>query len=419
MTNEAIPTRFFGWWVVAAAFVVAIFGWGAGFYGPPIYLHAIVEKTGWPLTLVSSAVTVHFLIGAFVVANLSLLYRHFGLPVVTSLGAASLGIGVLGWSVCSVPWQIFVAAIVSGVGWGALGGAAINAMIAPWFVRHRPAALSTAYNGASVGGILFSPLWVGLIGTLGFAHAAAAVGIVLATTIAMLCMIVFSRTPDMMGQSPDGGGGSLAPAPSIANPTSNPNRGLLLQDRRFLTLAGGMALGLFAQIGLLAHLFSLLAPTFGAARAGVAMGGATAFAILGRTAIGWLMPSTADRRLVACASYGVQVMGSLVLVAGAGESMALLVGVMLFGFGIGNATSLPPLIAQAEFAKEEVQRIVSLIVAISQASYAFAPAAFGAIRSFGWNGIGAGRENATLFYLFAASIQLAAIACFMLGRRRN
>ena len=74
-----------------------------------------------------------------------------------------------------------------------------------------------------------------------------------------------------------------------------------------------MALGLFAQIGLIAHLFSLLVPALGAQRAGLAMGLATALAIAGRTLVGWLMPPGADRRLVACTSYAVQIAGSLAL----------------------------------------------------------------------------------------------------------
>jgi hypothetical protein len=55
---------FYGWRVVSAAFVLAIFGWGMGFYGPPVFLSEIREARGWPLTLISTAVTIHFLIGA-------------------------------------------------------------------------------------------------------------------------------------------------------------------------------------------------------------------------------------------------------------------------------------------------------------------------------------------------------------------
>ena len=70
-------------------------------------------------------------------------------------------------------------------------------------------------------------------------------------------------------------------------------------------------MGLFAQIGLIAHLFSLLVPALGAQLAGLAMGGATAAAIVGRTLVGWLMPIGADRRLVACVSYVAQFVGSI------------------------------------------------------------------------------------------------------------
>ena len=40
---------FFGWQVVAAAFVVAVFSWGINFYGPSVYLHALHAREGWPL----------------------------------------------------------------------------------------------------------------------------------------------------------------------------------------------------------------------------------------------------------------------------------------------------------------------------------------------------------------------------------
>ena len=82
----------FGWRVVAGAFVLATFGWGLGFYGPPVYLHTVQEGRGWSVVLVSTAVTVHFLVGAVVVANLPALYRHFGLPAITKAGVVLLAL---------------------------------------------------------------------------------------------------------------------------------------------------------------------------------------------------------------------------------------------------------------------------------------------------------------------------------------
>ncbi|HEX4555492.1 MAG TPA: MFS transporter, partial [Xanthobacteraceae bacterium] len=158
---------FYGWRVVSAAFLLAVFGWGMGFYGPPIFLEAVRATRGWPLALISTAMTAHFLIGALMVANLPALYRRFGLPAVTRAGALSLALGILGWAVAISPWQLFAATIFSGAGWAATGAAAINAVVSPWFVRNRPAALAMAYNGASIGGVVFAPLWVAAIGLVG------------------------------------------------------------------------------------------------------------------------------------------------------------------------------------------------------------------------------------------------------------
>lgn len=418
----AIPTRraFFGWRVVAATFVLAIFGWGVGFYGPPVFLYAVVERTGWPVALVSSAVTVHFLIGAVVVANLPRLYRVLGVPCVTCLGAGLLATGTVGWAAAGAPWQLFAAALASGSGWVAMGAAAVNALIAPWFVRARPAALGMAYNGASIGGVIFSPLWVALIASFGFLAATVAVGMAMMLVIGGLATLVFAKTPESLGQQADGDAPG-GPRATIASPQARPLPGRhLWHDRRFVTLAAGMALGLFAQIGLLAHLFSLLVPVIGATNAGLAMGSATLAAIAGRSAVGWLMPVSADRRLVACMSYGVQLLGSLAFVMAAGSGgPALLLGILLFGLGIGNATSLPPLIAQVEFLTKDALRVVPLIVAIGQASYAFAPAAFGILRTGPFNGFGGAENGGTEMFLAAGLVQAAAIATFLLGRSRR
>ena len=417
----ASGSGFFGWRVVWAAFVLAVFGWGVGFYGPPVFLHAVLERTGWTLALVSGAVTLHFLFGALVVANLPRLYGRFGVPLVTTGGAVALALGVLGWALAATPWQLLLAALLSGAGWVALGAAALNAIIAPWFVRARPAALSTAYNGASLGGILLSPLWVALIAGIGFAAAAALLGTVMVITVGLLSARVFARTPASLGQAPDG----PAAAPRAAARQDAGLPGLagaaLYRDRAFLSLAAGMALGLFAQIGLIAHLFSILVPALGAQGAGLAMGFATACAIAGRTAVGWALPAGATgakRRHVAAASYGVQLAGALILMtAGSGDTVLILLGVALFGAGIGNATSLPPLIAQREFAAAEVQRVVSMIVALGQAGYAFAPAAFGLLRALGPAGPRLGPGDEPLVFAVAAAIQGLAILCFLAGRR--
>ncbi len=409
-------TGFFGWTVVWGASALAVCGWGLGFYGPPIYLHVIHQTRGWSLGLVSAAITTHYLVGALTVANLPAIYVRWGIARATKAGALALSLGILGWSLAAAPWQLFVAAAVSGMGWVTLGAAAVNAIVAPWFVRTRPAALAWAYNGASLGGIIMSPLWVLAIGYAGFPLAAATIGATVVIVMWVLADKVFAHSPASLGQQPDGDA-----AESVAATADPPGArplpaAALWRDRRFITLVTATALGLFAQAGLLAHLFSLIVPALGETLAGIAMAAATLAAVAGRTVLAWVMPNHADRRLIAMASYGIQIIGCIALILSHGtEPWLIWTGVALFGLGIGNLVYLPPLIAQSEFARSDVSRVVALTVAVGQGLYAFAPALFGLVRELAPGRGGPG--DAPFVHALAAAFFAAAILALVAGRR--
>lgn len=323
-------------------------------------------------------------------------------------GARATSAGVYGWATASEPYQLFIAATLSGFGWVTMGTTAVNAVVSPWFVSKRPAALAQAYNGASIGGVIFSSAWVYLIDVFGFATAAAGMAVLSVLLISALSFTVFRVRPEQLGQYPDGTLHASAETPLQLPEVSMP----LKDNRQFITLAAAMALGLFAQIGLVSQLFLMLAHHMTEQTAGIAMGLATASAIAGRYGATWLLARGIKRRTVACLSYGCQVAGCLSLI-GLGEYPALLwAGMILFGIGIGNATSLPPLIAQTEFPRQQVARVVTLIVATAQGCYAFAPVAFGAMKEL------LGGASGEMFILLATGgIQALALVALNVGSK--
>lgn len=371
--------RFFGQTVLMCTFILAMVGWGVGFYGPPIYMQAVIERTGWPIAQVSAAVTLHFLGGTVVIANLPRIYARFGVPAITLLGSIVLGVGVNIWAQANQLWVLYAGAICSGIGWVTLGATAVNTLIAPWYVKERPKALGKAYNGASMGGVIFSPLWVFLIERFGFGTAALMISITAVVLMGGFAFLVFNKTPQSLGQHPDN---AALPDPIATSASVAPwTAAQTLRSARFRTLAAGMSLGLFAQIGLIAHLYSILAGRMGAHDASFAMGLATVSAMGGRYLAARLMTRGTDRRQLACLGYAIQMLGTLMLLGLDSHPAVAWVAVLLIGSGIGNATSLPPLIAQTEFSREQTARVIALMVAISQATYAFAPVFFGLIRS--------------------------------------
>ena len=115
---------FFGWKVVATAFIVAVFAWGFGLYGPAVYLHALHEARGWSISVISAAITWQFVLSAGIVAYLSDIHRRLGVATTTQVGVALLAAGTIAWSLADAPWQLFALAPLMGAGWAMTSGAA-------------------------------------------------------------------------------------------------------------------------------------------------------------------------------------------------------------------------------------------------------------------------------------------------------
>lgn len=347
---------------------MAVFAWGICFYGPSAFLHALHAGRGWSVSLVSAAITAHFLLSALIVARLPAIHARFGVLPVTRAGILALGLGTPAWALAPVPAALLPAVVLTAIGWAFTSGAAINTIVSRWFPQQRGRALAMAFNGASFVGILGLPLWAALIAGFGFATAALLVG---GATLLVLW--------------PLAGRYFRADGPAPAPPPAASARELWAQPRmRSLSLA--FAVGIAAQIGLLSQLFSLLAPSLGEGGAGAAMSLATACAILGRTVTGWWVREAAEMRLAAMLTFWVQVAGCLVFLAAEGPA-ALWLGCVLFGLGIGNLLSLPPLIAAAEFPPADVARVVALVTAVNQAFYALTPMLFGVLRDVAGQGL--------------------------------
>jgi MFS family permease len=394
--------RFFGWSVAWSAFTIAVLAWGAGFYGPSVFLPFLHESRGWPVSRISMAVTAHFLLSAMIIAWLPEIHRRLGIARTTFLGAVLTAVGLIAWSSSRESWQLFGAAIPSAAGWGMTSGAALNAMVARWFDRDRPMALALAFNGASVGGVLFVPLWVYLIRSMGFPAAALIVGGCTVAVVSYLCVRFLSKSPEEMGLWPDGDGSH----PPARQPKPRRSRGEIVRTARFITISAAFSLGLFAQIGLLAHLVVRLAPVVGIEVAGMLVSLATLCAIIGRSvAARWI--GGHDRRLAAAINFAVQIGGVVLLIFGGGY-VGLTLGCVLFGLGIGNLTSFPPLIVQKEFDREDVASVVALVIAINQGVFAFAPAIIGALRDT--------TASYQLPFVLIAAVQCLAAVIILLGR---
>ena len=393
--------RYHGWWVVFCCFVIALYGWGFGFYGLSLYLVALQKLHGWSPATISTVVTFYYVAGAFLVMQVGDVIQKRGGRVVVIVGSGLMSLGVAGITLVREPWQLFVAFAVMIPGWAAMGGAAINTLIAQWFDRRRGLAASLALNGATCGGLLFAPAFASAIDRLGFERACyAAIAVVLAT---IWPLALFAIRPRRVGEHDSGDDEAARADP----PGPARSRRDLLREPRYLTMVGAFSIALLAQISFIAHQAAFLEPSLGLKGAGWAISLTSLSALVGRLAIG-LVVDRIDRRLATAIVLVVQIAGMAVLLSSTAVP-ALYLGCVLFGFGVGNLITLPGLIVQKELPRRDFARAVSLNVAITQLVAAIGPSLLGVLHDLS----GSYRSS-----LIACLVLQAAAALLVLVRPR-
>jgi MFS family permease len=335
------------------------------------------------------------------------LYERFGPHAVVIGGSLAMAAGLAALGRVSEPWQLYPAFLLMSLGWGAMSGAAINIILAPWFERRRGLAVSLAFNGATLGGVLIAPALIFLIEAVGFTRALTVAGVVLLGMMLVLAGGITRRGPAALGLGPDGDPLSSTVAGSSAAGVPR-SRADALRTWRFWSVSAPFALGLAAQVGVLTHLVSLVAPALGSGGAAGAVSATTAAAVVGRLLTGFVIDHV-NRRLAASATLIIQIAG-LGLLAWAPSVPVVYAGCSLFGLGVGNMTTLPGLILAVEWPRERFSALVGLVVAINQFTFAFGPSLVGVLRDW------AGTYGPALGV--CAALQAIAAATILLGPGR-
>jgi len=191
------------WPAVLACFATAIFAWGFGFYGQSVYLAELQRAHGWSSSLISSATTAFYLMGALLLTRVHAVLERFGPRVLLIGGVLLMGGGAILLSRSQQPWQLYPAAAVMALGWACSSSTAITTVLAIWFDRQRGLAISLALNGASAAGFTVAPALVALSSRFGLAQAV--LDVVLVGVVVLIPLILLGigrgRQPMAAGQA--------------------------------------------------------------------------------------------------------------------------------------------------------------------------------------------------------------------------
>jgi len=365
------PT-FYGWRIVWACLFIAFIAWSFALYGPSVYIYALNEKSGWSVGLISVALTFSFLINAFSIGFVGSIIGRYGPQLIMAVGAVLMALGIAAIGQITRPWQAFIAFPLMGLGWSCLSTIAISASVAPWFERFQGKAISMALLGASLGGMLGIPITLLLVSWLGFSFAMAAIAALVVLGVVPIALLVLRRRPQDIGLEPDG----LPSNSEVAQPANRPwTRTQALQTFALRSTIVTFGIALMVQLGFLSHQVNLLQTFVTPSATAMIVLASGALAFLGRV----LLARVADRLNIRWIASAVLVLSAagLMVTAMANTALPLIIGILLFGFNVGNLTTLPALIVRREFGAVSFGKVFGVTGTFMQLISALGPAIFG------------------------------------------
>lgn len=202
---------FYGWIMVAVAFVTQFISSGIIFYTFGIALKEWTVEFDAGRLGVSG---IHFAMpwaGAAMAPFVGRLASTGHLRLLIPAGAFAAGIGFCAISQATALWQLYVVyPLLMAYAAGTLSGVGASTLVVNWFARTRATALGISQIGASVGGMIMAPLTVSLFGLHGWRSVYLGFGIVVLALVPVLAWLIVGRPADR-GLQPDG-----VPAPTAA-----------------------------------------------------------------------------------------------------------------------------------------------------------------------------------------------------------
>jgi MFS family permease len=209
---------YYGWIIIGVAFVTMAIAVTAR-TAFSLLLPPLIDEFRWDRGLVAGAFSFGFLVSAVLSPIFGRLMDSHGPRVVIGSGVCLMSIGLLTAPAIEQPWQLYATLGVLVAGGASLMTYTAHSLFLPnWFVRRRALAISIAFSGAGIGGIVLLPWLQTIIGRDGWRASCTTMGLLVLLVTGPLTLLV-RRRPEDIGLLPDGA--SHTSGTNTARSTSN------------------------------------------------------------------------------------------------------------------------------------------------------------------------------------------------------
>ncbi len=374
----AEPTQrrglFYGWYVVAAAAAINVYGAGVWFYGFPIFFKVLLDEFGWSAAAGAAVISLSRLEGGLEGPIIGWAVDKFGPRRMAVIGAVIAGTGfmlmsrVTSLDIGPVHLSAFVIFVLLYAGWMSIGyntgfGHASQAAVNAWFIKKRSRAFAVFSLGAGGSGLtVFALGWV--VNGYGWRTAAFLAGVGIFLIVIPLSMLLRHK-PEQYGYLPDGeepqredkplpgGAPVVAQTAQVEAPSENRRRWLLsakepptdqdfsikeaLASLAFWMLVLGTTARAVAMTSVVIHEVNYLTNVraIPLVQASAALGAMVTISLVGRLGFG-ILGDYVEKRYVLIACTLLQALGIFIL-ANATNTFLVWLFVLVYGIAYGGA----------------------------------------------------------------------------------
>lgn len=372
-----LASMFYGWRIVAVAFVTNFIAVGLVFYSYGVFFKALAAEFGGSRFGVAAGLAIMNIAISVFAPFLGHAFDRRSMRHIICLGALLSAVGFFVASQIDALWQFYaVMGTFLALGVAALGPLAGATLVANWFTERRGIALGVAGMGISASGFAMAPAATLLIGAIGWRDTFLVYGVVPLLVVIPLVWLVVVNRPERMGLRPDGAQDPTDASPPIRDQPARPSDSLdrhlapvsepdwstrsALRQRNLWVIAIAIALNSSTNGAILTHIIPHATDIgFEPLAAAWVLSCIAGFGAIGKLLFGWIADRV-DKRLTLWCATGLQGLG-IVLILNAEQYQMLLLAGTVYGLGMGGMPPLAGALVGAAFGRYRFGRMMGLM----------------------------------------------------------
>jgi len=358
---------FYGWWIVIASFLIAVYIGGAVFYGFTAFFEPIVEEMGWSYTQLSIAASLRGLEIGLLSPFIGFFVDRWGPRRIIFGGLLTTVLSLVMLSYTTSLIMFYVAFALLAFGTSACTVTVLLTTIANWFRRRMGIASGIAIAGFGFSGVLV-PVIVRLIDTYDWRRTA----IILALGMIILILplsLLFRHKPEQYGYFPDGQEQSITAELNDSSLSEVDEIDLrpkkALKSATFWRLVLSRMYLMITMMAVITHVMPYLS-SIGILRStsGLVATAIPLTSVLGRLSFGWLGDKF-SKKAVAVTSFIMMSCGLFCFAYISNVQIWLIVPfIILLGIGYGGTNAIIPVIARDHFGRLHFGSVYGLMEGI-------------------------------------------------------